>query len=358
LIETPPQSLIGHGMPMYNVGSRAAARRGNPQSDMDSHSSAFNLKDQNFADMAKQWGYEYEILSVEGRAPRPSDEQPLVEGTVTTADLRCGTRICVSSLLSTRDNDRAGDFSRSLMLVLALEGTPLQYHFDRHRRIALDPGRLATFAVADQARLVARYRRGDRTRSVVLQVSPDELGDEQLADAVNRLLSANSATAAVISDRVRRLAYDLFSPRYTGVAGRLLAESCALELIAGAIHPDAAAIEDAGHGMKPTDVARMIRLRDMLINDLGAEHSLSSLAREAGVSVSTLKSKFRAVVGQPLFAFLRDQRLERARYGLMHEEWTVAHASSFVGYRHPTNFATAFRRKFGCSPQGAGKTRG
>ena len=67
------------------------------------------------------------------------------------------------------------------------------------------------------------------------------------------------------------------------------------------------------------------------------------------------KVKFAAVFGQPIFAFLRDLRLERAFEGLQSEGWTVSQAAYFVGYRHPSSFSEAFRRKFGVAPQAVGR---
>lgn len=297
---------------------------------------------------AQDWGFACELLSVDGRAPYGNDD--LIEGALATADIRGGVRMCVSALRSLSDNKRAGDLTRGLTMILPVDGSPLDYMFGRRQRVMVDAGRIASIAVHDEARLVARYRRGDSTRLVVLSVSPDGLDDAELADEVDRCLARSRAWLGPAGDRTCALAHELFTPRYSGVVGRLLAESVALEMIAVALDPPS---DKATGPARPSDVARMLRVRDLLLADLRGEHSLASLAREAGVSVSTLKSKFRAVVGQPLFAFLRDQRLERARRGLEQDGWTVAQASEFVGYRHPTNFATAFRKKFGIPPQQA-----
>ena len=74
------------------------------------------------------------------------------------------------------------------------------------------------------------------------------------------------------------------------------------------------------------------------------------LARDAGVSVTTLKTKFNAAFGQSVVAFLRDVRLERAREGIVGEGWTVSQAAYLVGYKHQSSFSTAFHRKFGIWP--------
>jgi len=319
---------------------------------MDRASPQFTPRDGNLAtglaDVAQEWGYGWEILSVEGKPG--ADDLCLTEGMVASADIDRGLRACISSLRSTRDNERSANLVRSLTIVLTLDGTPLDYTFGSRGELILEAGQAAAFAVAQESRLTARYRRGDQTRCLALQVSPQTLGDQELAAEIDDLLTEDSLSVAAVSSRARVLAHGLFDTRYTGLISRLLTESCALELLATALCSARHGERETIHRIKSSDVARMLRIRDLLLADLGADYSLTGLAREAGVSVSALKSKFRAVVGQSVFAFLRDQRLDRAYRGILHEEWTVARAADFVGYAHPTNFATAFRRKFGVSP--------
>ena len=49
-----------------------------------------------------------------------------------------------------------------------------------------------------------------------------------------------------------------------------------------------------------------------------------------------------------MFSWLRE-RLEVARQHLA-QGWSVQQAAHFVGYRHATNFATAFRERYGVAP--------
>lgn len=71
--------------------------------------------------------------------------------------------------------------------------------------------------------------------------------------------------------------------------------------------------------MQYRDVTRVLKVRDKPVSELDSNHCLGDLARDVGTSVSALKSKFQAVMGQSMFAFLHDQRLTRARQGLESE---------------------------------------
>ncbi|MGC4071946.1 MAG: AraC family transcriptional regulator [Nibricoccus sp.] len=79
--------------------------------------------------------------------------------------------------------------------------------------------------------------------------------------------------------------------------------------------------------------------------------SLEALAREAGLSETTLKRGFRQVFGTTVFEYLRTLRMERARELLQSGQATVIEAATLVGYSNPSNFASAFRKKFGLNPK-------
>lgn len=78
---------------------------------------------------------------------------------------------------------------------------------------------------------------------------------------------------------------------------------------------------------------------------------LSELAREVGLSETTLKRGFHQVFDTTVFAYLRNRRMEKARSLLQAGQATVLEAAVQVGYSNPSNFAAAFRRAFGMNPK-------
>ena len=54
--------------------------------------------------------------------------------------------------------------------------------------------------------------------------------------------------------------------------------------------------------------------------------------------------------GEGLFEHLRGRRLDAARLALEREGLAVGQAAELAGYGNAANFATAFRRRFGCPP--------
>lgn len=300
------------------------------------------------ANIANEWGYGCEVYGATD-VTRAQADSPLAAGIIATQKLPSGLNVCASDLTTLHDNDRVGLTRRSLTIAVNLQGSPITYAIDDDRAVNLVAGSAMALSAADDTRMASSYRRGESSRILVIQACPVGAMDAELAEHLDAHLQETTAKPLSLSCRARALSHELFSPAHTGLVGRLLAESCALELLACVITAQQAQSKSTGW-VHSRDVAKVHRVRDKLLSNLDAEHHLCDLARDVGMSTSTLKSKFAAVIGQPVFQFLRDKRLDRARDGLRHEGWTVSQAAYYVGYRHASNFATAFRRRYGVAP--------
>ena len=309
-----------------------------------------------FRYIARRWGYDFEVSSIADDAADHNEQrgeaQPIVEGVVTAVELPCGVKFCANDLVVSRDNERAAIIPRSLNIILELDAGPGLYRMGA-AECSLSSGCAAVVTAAQSAKLAGHFRQGDRSRSLVLQVCPYRIQDEDLMEQVHRSIADTGIRLLPVNSRLRSLTNEIFAACHAGPVARLLAESCALELLARCLAVKVPPNTASDIGVHARDIVRIERVRDTLISELARDHRLCDLARLAGMSVSSLKVKFRLVVGQSVFEFLRDQRLERARSGLKDEGWTVKQAAYFVGYAHPNNFATAYRRKFGSSPRQA-----
>ncbi|MED5433037.1 MAG: helix-turn-helix transcriptional regulator, partial [Pseudomonadota bacterium] len=49
-------------------------------------------------------------------------------------------------------------------------------------------------------------------------------------------------------------------------------------------------------------------------------------------------------------AYIRQRRLERAQDLLRRQQLSIGEAAYLAGYRHPSNFITAYKRAFGTTP--------
>ena len=306
-----------------------------------------------FGEIAARWGYSYDVPLIDGKPIAADNDLYLTQGVITTVESSNGIRMCASDLISIRDSERVGRLAPSLTVIMLLEGDPLNYTLGTQDCITLTPRHGVVITAAQETNLHQVSLRGSRSKSVVVQVCPSTVADAELAERIAASLRTNAVIPLSASCRVHSLTNDLFAAGCAGPISRLLAESCALELLAAGLgvaeRPDS--LEPCT--LRPQDVTKVLRVRDKILNELDRQHRLCDLAQFAGMSATALKCKFHAIVGQPVFSFLREQRLDRARQGLEREGWTVGQAAYFVGYRHATNFATAFRKRFGVSPAAA-----
>lgn len=183
------------------------------------------------------------------------------------------------------------------------------------------------------------------------QASIDELG---LGDAFRALFRDDAAGAATVSltvsARVQAVAAEMFSPPVGGSAAQLLLSAHAAEIVVHALFGERGRIAvDPAADLQRT---RLQSVKQRMDADLAHPWSIDELARNAGLSRRSFNQKFQMAYGESAIDYLRRQRLDAARELLIHQRLSVTEAAYRVGYAHPANFATAFRRRFGHSPSG------
>lgn len=211
-------------------------------------------------------------------------------------------------------------------------------------------------AVAEPDGYQRQAHRGQDEHKLVLTLLPEclsELGAED-AQTQARIQAFCSRHLARLdwqpSARAVSLAHQIVhAPAEPGLIERLYMEARVIEIVAEAL----AAVA----GDTPTEAALNTRdhrrLRELQAQlDAGEfdDCSLDQIARSIGMSASSLQRHFKAFTGQGLFDYLRGRRLEQARQALEREGLNVGQAAALAGYGNAANFATAFKRRFGCSP--------
>lgn len=148
-----------------------------------------------------------------------------------------------------------------------------------------------------------------------------------------------------VRDAVTRLVRLLETPRHIDVLAPLVRREIFYLLLMG---PQGARLRDIaltnGHTQR---VARVIaRLRTAYDQPLRIE----ALAKEVGMSVSSLHQHFKAVTTMSPLRFQQQVRLQEARRLLLSADIDAATAGFRVGYGSPSQFNRAYRRLFGAPP--------
>ncbi|WP_164513260.1 helix-turn-helix domain-containing protein [Thiosocius teredinicola] len=92
------------------------------------------------------------------------------------------------------------------------------------------------------------------------------------------------------------------------------------------------------------------RLKQRIDDCLSQCHTLQEIAASLGMSSSTLQRRFKGSYGTTVIDYIRQRRLEIARYALAVQGVSIGEAAYLAGYKHPSNFVTAFKKHFAVTP--------
>jgi DNA-binding response OmpR family regulator len=103
-------------------------------------------------------------------------------------------------------------------------------------------------------------------------------------------------------------------------------------------------------GEASMDVRLVVQAQQVLSQTLANPPSLDRLARMVGTNRRRLNEAFQTYCGQPVFGWLREERLRQANSQVTGTQTPFSVLSDALGYSTPANFSKAFRLRFGCSP--------
>ncbi len=151
--------------------------------------------------------------------------------------------------------------------------------------------------------------------------------EDDLVDAAVRLLEAlrtPDATKILAPQIVREIVYRVLKGKLGGVLRALAAPH--------------------------SHVGQIGRVLNRLHTEYAQTTDLESLAREAGMSVSTFHTHFKAVTASSPLQYLKTIRLHQARMLMVHDGANAGDAAHRVGYESVSQFSREFKRLFGTTP--------
>jgi len=98
-------------------------------------------------------------------------------------------------------------------------------------------------------------------------------------------------------------------------------------------------------------IAKIKRVKEIIIEELATPPSLNELAKEVGLNIKKLKTDFKEFYGSPVFTFLLNYKMELAK-NLLHEQGlNVNEIAVKLGYSTSSHFIAAFKRKYSITPK-------
>ncbi len=186
--------------------------------------------------------------------------------------------------------------------------------------------------------LKALYAGGEHELPAVLQ----SFLDGSLQQSVAHTLPLGTA--------LLRCLEDVHASALEGFQRRLFLQSKAVEILCQAIE----ALEHSESFGSP-DTTRLtargvMKAQRLLMENFVTPPSLEDLALEVGLSRSSLCAGFRQIVGQSVFDYTQDLRMQHALVMLNERNISISQIAYAVGYNRASSFSVAVQRHFGATP--------
>ena len=103
--------------------------------------------------------------------------------------------------------------------------------------------------------------------------------------------------------------------------------------------------------MSKTERTAIMEAKRIIDSQLAFAPSCEELSRLVHLSVTKLTRGFSSFYGMPIHQYIIEQRLTQAAQLLLEGDWNVSEITAIVGYGKPSNFAAAFKKKYGVAPK-------
>ncbi|HEY0208810.1 MAG TPA: AraC family transcriptional regulator [Acerihabitans sp.] len=191
--------------------------------------------------------------------------------------------------------------------------------------------------------LLAIYLHLDFKVAAELMIQIDRLGVSMPAAPPQSMMSSPMDTA--LRSSVLRLLETLDQPMNAAILGPAIVRELYFRILTGA-QGSAMRSALAMHGQFGKISKALQRIHAAYAQPL----DLPQLAREAGMSVPTFHSHFKAITSTSPMQYVKSTRLHQARLLMVRQGMTAAAASHVVGYESPSQFNREFKRLFGLPP--------
>ena len=103
--------------------------------------------------------------------------------------------------------------------------------------------------------------------------------------------------------------------------------------------------------MSRTERTAIMEAKRIIDSQLAFAPSCEELSQLVHLSLTKLTRGFSFFYGMPIHQYVIEQRLTQAAQLLLDGDRNVGEVAAIVGYGKPSNFAAAFKKKYGVAPK-------
>lgn len=291
---------------------------------------------------------------------RGDTDEDALSGSWSFQSRKNGIRMHCGSFRSLKDMTMFFELPPGLSLTLVFEGSvrfamgASNYTLGK----TFQPVEAAGFSVARPEVITRHFTRGECVKKLNVFVERDWLESfchcEKERNDLSRVFSASGQIKRWRPDLKTLAAADNLMNLGTehGMVAELERESTALQLVSLMLaqylvvpgeQPEDATVTVTDKG-DPGPVKQFLDELD------GQLPGLEDLAAKFNVSVSTLQRRFKSRYGVTVIDYMRQKKLDDAKLLLVENRLSIGEIAYLSGYKHPSNFNSAFIKRFNVSP--------
>jgi AraC-like DNA-binding protein len=137
--------------------------------------------------------------------------------------------------------------------------------------------------------------------------------------------------------------------RYPVMSRQLFFESKFMEIMSMIIAHNLPIDEDVT-GIDEFEAKQIREIPRILMQHIDKPPSIHELVHELFLSATTIKSGFKKIFGEPIYAHHRNLCLERGAMMLLNTNKSILQIAIDIGYSNGENFCNAFKKRYGVSP--------
>lgn len=235
------------------------------------------------------------------------------------------------------------------------------YNSNKKQRVNTSTGRFSFFHLPNIDGSLAFNPVEGNYSSIGIELSIEYLervfnGDLELLGEFGKSLYSERESVfssnVMIQPQMKRVLQDLVHNEYTGTMKKMYIESKIVEVLLQVIKYSGESRYDlSGGSLSRSDIDKLYYVRELVSNNLQNPYSLRELSRLAGINEFKLKKGFKEIFSTTIFNHLYDERMVLGQKLLIEQDTSIADIAQQVGYKNPTHFTAAFKRKFNELPK-------
>lgn len=226
---------------------------------------------------------------------------------------------------------------------------------DRHIHVRKQTGNICYL---NDAKVQLERQAGIRNHTLEIRMLPQTLytyfPESQDRKVIEKVLQYHEGKIEPysISPAIQKCAYEIAGCSYQGTAKRIYLQGKIMELLSMLLCEHISGYKPGNSRiyLSQYDIRKLYEAQQIVLNNLETPFSIKSLAHQVGINETKLKNGFRELFGTTIFGLVRSQRMDKAVQLMKTDKMNVSEIASILGYSNISNFAAAFRKKFGCNP--------